>query len=239
MDEVIKLAEIGQFPKKLFICGILHRRLTPRYHFFYCQNKFSNIPTSDIEFKCKICNGKLHQQLGVTTNLSHHLKTHEKFNEWLKYFQRYHKMRETQLDDFTLKLIKFVISSNTSLSQLKNIHFVEMFPPEYNIPSYDEFRFTRLPQIMQKLYHRVNTKLDLAETVCLVVDLWSSPTNADYIAVAAAATNSCQERELLVLGMKPMGKEGHCAESIKLAVVSIINDYKFDKSKINGNYVII
>ena len=52
--------------------------------------------------------------------------------------------------------------------------------------------------------------------------------------LAAIITNKYSDKELLVIGMIDMPLR-HCAEDIKLAVETIVNSFKFDYSKINGN----
>lgn len=51
--------------------------------------------------------------------------------------------------------------------------------------------------------------------------------------LAASIINRDFESETLVIGMELM-PGNHSAENIKLAIESIINKFKFDKSKIHG-----
>jgi hypothetical protein len=63
-----------------------------------------------------------------------------------------------------------------------------------------------------------------------------------YLALGANLINDCFEKELLVLGMQEMENntidgvlyEGFCAENVKVTIEKIVNNFKFDKSKIKG-----
>jgi hypothetical protein len=55
-----------------------------------------------------------------------------------------------------------------------------------------------------------------------------------FMGLVAIITNKYFDKELLVIGMIDMPLRD-CAEDIKLAVETIVNSFKFDYSKINGN----
>ena len=60
-------------------------------------------------------------RLGKTTNLNKHLKTHDEITNWYNEYQISQNIyEEKQIDDNTLLLIKYFISSNSALSSLKN-----------------------------------------------------------------------------------------------------------------------
>ena len=120
---------------------------------------------------------------------------------------------------------------------MENPNFIDLLDKNFMIPSYKAFRNTVLPDVMSKLMKVIETKLAAAIAVCLMADLWSSATNKDFIAVAAITTNGDLVKEVLVLGMRAMEGD-HCAEMVKLYVESIVNDYSFDKSKINGTFLL-
>jgi hypothetical protein len=65
-----------------------------------------------------------------------------------------------------------------------------------------------------------------------------------FSGLAAQLINSCFEKQKVVLGMieitdttiNDITYMGQCAENIKAAIEKIVNEYKFDKSKIIGYF---
>lgn len=71
--------------------------------------------------------------------------------------------------------------------------------------------------------------------VTLIIDLWTNKSGSDFIAIGASLMYNKFSREIIVLNMKRMTKS-HTAEAIKESVEEIINDFDFDKSKINCKF---
>ena len=51
--------------------------------------------------------------------------------------------------------------------------------------------------------------------------------------------NSSMEKNILVIGLRPMPEGTHSSEMVKLVVENIVNDYTFDKLKVNGKLKIV
>jgi hypothetical protein len=193
-----------------------------------------------IEFTCKgrKCETKLNCKLGETSNLNKHLKNVCKDNsvrEWYTQYALYTKNNDPNLiiNDHQLNLIKYFISSNSALQELKNPNLISITIPELKMPSEYVFRNTLLPEVMKNLRKCQENKLNNAETISLMTDLWTNRANSDFIAVAASCSNSCFDREIFIIDMVRM--EGrHTAENIKKAIEIMINKFEFDKSKISG-----
>ncbi len=233
--DIMKLSYDGNFPKKMFIFGKLRKLYTSRLLFWTSIRKFPERPKQAILFNCKICNLSRNEIIPNFTNLNHHMKEHETYLQWLKNLRNKKGGAQIKLiDDFTLKIVRFIVSSNTALLQLHNPSFVDLFTGKEKVPTYKIFRNKCLPDVMSKLSSTINSKLDHAEAVCLVVDLWSSPINKSFLALAAVINSFNYEKELCVLGMKATPNESHSSEVIKKLVEDIVNDHKFDKSKIVG-----
>ena len=59
--------------------------------------------------------------LGKTTNSNKHLRTHDEITSWTNQYQISQNIcSETTIDDNTLLLMKYFVSSNTALAALKN-----------------------------------------------------------------------------------------------------------------------
>jgi hypothetical protein len=89
---------------------------------------------------------------------------------------------------------------------------------------------------MKKICEAIETKLQSAESICLIVDLWCK-NSRDFISLAAVMTNSCHERFICVIDMQRM-EANHTAENIKKAIEEMINKKNFDKKKIKGKRII-
>lgn len=92
-----------------------------------------------------------------------------------------------------------------------------------------------MPTVLEKLMSFLSSKLNNAETVTLIVDIWTNKINADFIALAACYTDKNFFKQIHVIGMMRM-PGSHCAENIKQGIEEIVNKYDFDKSKIDCNY---
>jgi predicted nucleotidyltransferase len=77
--------------------------------------------------------------LARTTNLNKHLKTHDLLDEWFKEYETYKQPKKTVIDDTNLKLIKYFISSNVALKELKNKWLRELINVEV-LPGPHSFR---------------------------------------------------------------------------------------------------
>ena len=86
---------------------------------------------------------------------------------------------------------------------------------------------------MKDLKEIITTKLQLAESVCLITDSWSSKQQRHFIALGANLTYSTFEKETLVISM--MATSGtQNAEKLKQCIEQMINEFDFNKSKIRG-----
>lgn len=155
VNEIIKLSENNQFPKKLFIFGSVEKLYSPVLHFFECQTKYCEKPKGVVNFKCKIFNVIRKASFGSLTNLNKHLKNtsnHKTSNIWYsKYLSIAYPDSKIQLDTRTLDFIRFVISSNLPMSQLENPFFVNVIDPKIKIVNSYTFKNNYFQEIMKKL----------------------------------------------------------------------------------------
>lgn len=230
VEQLIEFSKTNSYPKKEFLISNTIRKFTVILHFFDSTRIFSNKPEDKLEFTCKICTKSYLAKLGETTNLNKHLNKHSELNEWMKSYDVFNNgSKKAKITDEDFKIIEFIISSNTSLSQLKNPKFHNLIGS--NVPCYEKFRDNFLPSVMDKLREAITKKLNNANTVCLLVDLWSSKNGSDFIALIGLLGSKAFEREIVVLDMVKMN-DSHTSENIKLAIENIINGYEFENSKI-------
>ena len=146
-----------------------------------------------------------HCKFGSLTNLNKHLKTeseHPMTQNWYKKYLEFTNQgsKSPIIDNKTYKLIRFIISTNTSLSQLKNPEFLEIIDSnKIKMPANFSFRNTFLPQVMRKLVSAIESKLQNADTICLITDIWTNKSMTDYIALGCVTTNSFFERGNMLL----------------------------------------
>ena len=79
------------------------------------------------------------------------------------------------------------------------------------------------------LFNAIQLKLQNAEFVFLMTDLWSDFQNTDFIALAAIVVDKNWDKEFLVLDFKEM-ENRHTAENIKTEIERMVNKFEFDKS---------
>jgi hypothetical protein len=236
LEEMNELASNNLFPKKSFMINDNIESYTPILHFFDSLRVFNSTPSNNIRFVCKICGAELHASLGYSTNLNKHLNLlshREKMKDWLDKYESYKKpdSLKPKLDDATIGLVKYIVSSNSAIQQLKNPHFREI--SRLPIPDPSVFRNKWLPNVMNKLTDLIETKLRKATSICLTLDLWSSSINSDFLALnATLGSESFEKREIVTIGMVRMNDQ-HTAENIKLNVEKIVNNFDFDKRKIS------
>ncbi len=239
LGEIYDQAEKGVFSKKLFIFNNGQRHYSERLHFFDSKrifdqpapSKHSKIMTA---FSCKICKKTLHANIGVVTNLNAHLKTHLEFRE--KSLNNYEKCngRDGILDEKTYDLVRYIVSSNTALDQLQNIHFAKLLANNMTLPGLKSFRYQTLPLVYSLMKDTIELKISKALSCCFITDIWTNKILADFIALAAIIVNESFEKELLVIGMAPMSGD-HTAENVKFEIEKIVNSYsKFNKTLANG-----
>lgn len=231
LNQLLNQKNKKRFDKKDFVIENEVKRYTTILNFFESKRYFDDKKfTTNVIFTCKICKIKLQANFPCFSNLSKHLRKHTEFNKWEKDFKLIKKIKEPILTDKNLDLIKFFISSNTSLLQLKNPYFHKLF--EGMLPSYHTFKSVFLPRVFTLFKEAIEAKLKIAVSVSLIADIWTTKTMTDFIAVAASITFPSYKKEIIIIGMIRMpGK--HSADTIGKAIETIVNEYHFDKAKIS------
>ncbi len=89
------------------------------------------------------------------------------------------------LDDNMLLLIKYFISSNNSVIELKHKYFPKLMKQaKIKSPAYRTFVNNFLPKIMKQIHEAILLKLEKSISISLITDLWTNKQLKDFIAVA-------------------------------------------------------
>jgi hypothetical protein len=217
------LAAKDEFPKKLFLIENKIKSFTSTLHFFTSKRKFEKLPSDNVDFICKICNAKLKAPLAKHTNLYKHLKKHPQFREWRKIYNTFtKKTTKPVINDNMFDFIKFFITSNCSFSVLENEYLIKLLGQVMHLPGVQSFRKTLLTEAYDILRNAIESKLNNAETICLISDIWTNENNSDFIALIAVLTDSDFEREFLIIDMMRMPGNSHTAENIKIAIETMV-----------------
>ena len=193
-----------------------------------------------IEFSCIICKpaqkeGKFKASIGRTSNIKKHLENFHGsiLGKWFKAYDAFNNLKKSsrKIDEDTLHLVKWFISSNSAIESLKNPDLRAILKPK--IHSSKTFRESTIPAVIEKLEDAITEKLQDAIVITAIADIWTSPEMLDFLAVGVVLTTSTLEKEIFVIGMVRMTGR-HNSENIKTAIETILNKFEFDKSKLNG-----
>ena len=145
----------------------------PKYLYFGCKRKKYS----------SYC--KLHSCIGGFTNLNKHLTKHESTLNWYNCYIKYvHKKNDKNTDyisDEKLNLIKFFITSNLSLAQLRNVYLRSILKDEVKLPSFFTFRYKYLNEVMSLLHGKIEKKCQDASYITLIPDGWTDSSGTEYL----------------------------------------------------------
>lgn len=177
-----------------------------------------------------MCNYAKVERIGKPGNLLKHLVTHEIGKKWANLFEAHKNTNKNhtvnKLDKNTIHLAKFFIALKT----LESKDLPQLLP--FKMSRYS-FKKVILPSLMNVLKTKINDKLRSCEYVNLIPDIWTNYSTVDYLALGANLIYENFKRDTLIIGMIEMVGR-HTAENIKAAIERIINEYNFNKSKVNS-----
>ena len=90
-----------------------------------------------------------------------------------------------------------------------------------------------LPNILDGLHQTINSKLQAAEHITLITDIWSNKAMQSFLGLIAVIINAEFKRETIVIGLTKM-IGAHTAENVKAAIELIVNTFEFNKSKLSS-----
>ncbi|RNA18860.1 hypothetical protein BpHYR1_014282 [Brachionus plicatilis] len=139
------------------------------------------------------------KRLGATSNLNKHLEDHQCLENWIESYSKCltRGKSKTNLTDNELNLVKFFLTSNTAIQQLKNPFLRSIL----TVPLPHPHTFTKsiLPQVRKTLKINLERKLKDAHSICLIIDLWSGQNMEHFLAVATCLIYKNFSREIRVL----------------------------------------
>ncbi len=237
MWDMLELVKVNKFPKKEIKIGDSITSYTAILHFFKIDNEFKTIPKDQLSLECQGCHHTLYPFFGKFTSLNKHMRRckNDQFKKWYRAYKCYQgNGKHTEITKDMLELVKLIISTNVGFSILDNPSFLYFVEARMPIPPGKfQVQNTILPVIFERLINAIGLKLKNSIAACLIVDIWSSPRNLDFIAIAFATTDSYFQREFYVADMIRM-KSPHSAENVKAAVEEMVNKFGFNKKKLNG-----
>lgn len=234
LNEILALGKNNIFKCKAFKIGKNIRYYAPVYNFFMSKTKFESDDNTFSKFRCIVCSAICNVKLGESTNLTKHIKKHIECQDWLHNYNLNKGTKRDAIDPDTLSIIKFFISSNTSMIALKNKHLRDyMSRHNIKLPCHNTFVDSYIPNVLSKLYKVIESRLQKASCISLIADIWTNKNMLDFIGVAANLTYRNFQSECLVIGLMEM-KERHTHSAIKKAIEQVLSNYDFDKSKIRA-----
>ncbi len=174
-----QFARNNEYPRKFVLVNNQLHEYTPILHFFESIRiidlpQHRSLKDFNIRWKCKVCKTVKDASLGSTTNLNKHLRNKHAVNELKEWFKLYDQKRNFSLascisSDY-FNLILYLISSNAAIFELTKPGHKRLV--SFPLPSKEKFRYSLLPSILSKLSDAIEFKLESAESVCLIVDIW-------------------------------------------------------------------
>ncbi len=127
----INKAKNREFPKKEFIIDGVTKSYTAYLNFTQSKTTIED-KKLQIEFQCLFCNViPFKAKLGETSNIKAHLsRAHNKIlGSWFHIYDNQNiSTSNFEINDNTLKLVKYIISSNTAHSELENPYLRDLIP---------------------------------------------------------------------------------------------------------------
>lgn len=211
LDKIFNDGRAGKFPAKFIEFGDFRKAYSTVLQFYECETTYVNKPgkTEMVKFKCVICTRTYRAKLGRTHNLNRHIKCdHKDKAEVVEWFNEYDKVNNKKkesdgLNESTMDLVRYFISSNAALSEFKNKHLRKILnKANIKMSSYRLFKNKILPDVMSELKSKIQFKLQSASTICLVTDIWTNNQMLDFISVSANLIFDNFEKEIIVLGIE-------------------------------------
>ena len=133
-----------------------------------------------------------------------------------------------------LELVKYFISSNSAIQELKNESLNYLFERAgLHVPDEKTFKSTVLQKAIDKVEEVINQKLLNSTDTAVIFDNWATKQQQDFTGVAVMTCDEKLERDCFVIGLEKMDPS-HTAENIKASLESVLNKYTNDKRTIIG-----
>lgn len=111
-------------------------------------------------------------------------------------------MNKTLIDSETMKIVKYFIASNTAAKEFDSAFFRDLFSDfKIKIPCSTTFSEVILKSVFDKLNACNNIKLEEAESICLISDIWTNKQMKDFMGLAANIISLNFVKEAIFIGM--------------------------------------
>ena len=199
LKHLYKLSDKKKFPSQEFLIENKKKQYTPMLHFYNYIRIYNKHPEEHerFNFECKICKKSLLSPFTDKSHLYKHLQRHDDYEKWNeKYKNKKNKKVGPIIDETTMLLIKYFVTSNTSHSNLENQYLRLLLG---KVIGTKKFSDTIIPDVYKNFRNKFKNILDNADDICLMSDIWTAKQNSDFIALAAAIMNENLRRNVLVL----------------------------------------
>jgi hypothetical protein len=197
IDDMVEKSRNDIFEKVNITINNKTRPYCAIFRWFIFPSRFVARPTTSIEFNCLVCERTVRAPLGKPGNLKKHLLTHEITKKWLKRYSTFNATTLTSLnyDEQTSNLIKFFLNSNLAINACKDKYLRKLLKAPLGKYSLSN---TIIPNIMDKLNDELEKKFQAAKYIHLVVDIWSSWSGHNHLALGCILTMSINKFERVV-----------------------------------------
>jgi hypothetical protein len=115
--------------------------------------------------------------LGLASSYYHLINT---FYNYLNFSLLFY---QPNITEEKLNLIKFFITSNLSLAQLKNVYLRLILKDEVKLPSFFTFRYKYLNEVLSLLHDKIEKKCQDASYITLIPDGWTDSSGSEYLGI--------------------------------------------------------
>jgi hypothetical protein len=189
LENMFEFAKNDRYPPKYLYFGSKKKKYSAVLHFFDHQTRFDTKPEKNksLYFVCKLQNCKLSCNIGEFTNLNKHLAKHESTLKWYNSYIQFSNKKKAACTSYIteekLNLIKFFITSNLSLAQLKNVYLRLILKDEVKLPSFFTFRYKYLNEVLSLLHDKIEKKCQDASYITLIPDGWTDSSGSEYLGI--------------------------------------------------------
>ena len=114
-----------------------------------------------------------------------------------RYSEQKGRKSKIAIDTKTLLIVKAFVTMDIAVIAMANESFKAL--SKYPLPCQETFRTTILPKVLELLQDFIKKRLQRAQAIWLLSDIWTNISKNDYLAIGAAITDENFERELVVL----------------------------------------
>ena len=135
------------------------------------------------------------------------------------------------IDTRTIALLKTFVQCDWALLTLSVPSFLSI--TSVPIPCIQTFRYTIIPESLEKLNNIIKKKLANAVAIWLLADAWTSKSRKDFLAIGAAMTDENFNREILIIDVVRL-EASHTTDYIQAIIEKTIAKFDIPRQHIHG-----